>query len=244
MRKRFWEIDFFRGAAVILMIFFNYSFALNFFGIFSLFRESFIFWFAFPRFIGAMFIFIMGVSLVISHAHAKKRGINLLRKYVMRGLKIIMLGVVITGATYLFFPRLTVFFGILHLIGLSIILSFPFVGRKKTSLILGIGFSVIGLFATAITVDFPWLIWLGIAPVNFLTFDYFPILPWFGVALLGIFAGNILYGKGKQKFVIADKSKYPIFVQCAFLGRHPLIIYFLHIPALIAILYALGFGVL
>ncbi len=71
--------------------------------------------------------------------------------------------------------------------------------------------------------------------------DYFPILPWFGLVLVGIFLGNTLYRDYKRRFPIKDVSNHPISRAFIFLGRNSLIIYLLHQPILIAVLYLLGF---
>lgn len=241
---RFWEIDFLRGIAVALMIIFNYAFALHFFAVFSLaMPDNFLFWFAFPRFIGAIFIFLAGVSLVISYNRAKKASVNLPRKYTLRGARIFALGMLITAATYIFLPRLAVFFGILHLIGISIVLAFPLVAHKNLSLLLGIAIIMTGIALSFATFDFSWLLWAGFMPSNFQALDYFPLVPWFGVMLLGVFLGNNLYGK-ERAFRIADLSRAWGARGFCLLGRHSLVVYFAHIPFLILLLYSLGFRVL
>ena len=72
--ERFWEIDFFRGSAVILMIIFNYAFALRYFGIYDV-DLGFLFWWLFPRLIAGAFIFIAGLSLAVSYSRLKGKRI-------------------------------------------------------------------------------------------------------------------------------------------------------------------------
>ena len=81
---------------------------------------------------------------------------------------------------------------------------------------------------------FPWLLWLGLKPFGFQSFDYFPMLPWFGVILLGVFAGNLLYPNGKRAFRFPNFPPNPLVRLLTFLGRHSLVIYFLHVPVLVA----------
>jgi uncharacterized membrane protein len=83
--------------------------------------------------------------------------------------------------------------------------------------------------------NFPWLLPLGFQPQEFASFDYFPILPSFGVVLLGIALGNWLYSKGKRAFDFSE-GKNAIAKCPAFFGRHSLIIYLLHQPVIIAVL--------
>lgn len=79
-------------------------------------------------------------------------------------------------------------------------------------------------------------LWLGFTPYNFYTLDYFPLLPWLGVMSLGIFLGNTLYENYTRHFKLPDLSKYAIIKASGFLGRHSLLIYFIHQPVLIIIL--------
>lgn len=79
---------------------------------------------------------------------------------------------------------------------------------------------------------------LGVSPEGLFMPDYRPLLPWFGVVLLGVFFGNAVYLAWRKK---SPPSPTPRTVApLAFLGRHTLLIYLLHQPVLIAILWALG----
>ncbi len=70
--------------------------------------------------------------------------------------------------------------------------------------------------------------------------DYFPVFPWFGVFLIGIFLGNVLYPKYERRIQIPDLSRFFVVRFFCFLGRHSLTIYLLHQPILILLLYVLG----
>lgn len=236
---RFWEIDTIRGIAVVLMVIFNWSFALSYFAVYTI-DGGTLFWFWFPRILGAMFIFIAGVSFSVSYSKLRdKRKSWVYRKYFLRGAKILGLGLLITLVTWIFVPRAAILFGILHLIGISIMLAPLFRNYGKLNMTLGILFIAIGVYFQSLTVTSSWLLWLGLKPENFYTFDYFPIFPWFGIVLLGIFAGGGLYAKGKRRFDIGEKPGVAGIL--SFLGRHSLVIYLIHQPILIAVLYALGF---
>lgn len=236
--NRIWEIDLLRGIAIILMIIFNYSFALSFLNIYTITNGSF-YWYAFPRIIAAMFISISGLSLTLFYNQVK--GVH--KKFFLRGLKIFGLGILITIITFLTFPEAFIIFGILNLIGFSIIFGQFFVKFKRLNLLLGILLILLGFYLQNFRFDFPWLLWIGFIPKDYFTFDYFPILPWFGVSLLGIFFGNVLYKNGKRIFKIRDFSDTFAVKILSFLGRHSLTIYLLHQPLLILFLMILGFKV-
>lgn len=236
--KRFWEIDFFRGIAIIMMIIFHVLYDINYFGVYNIILLSG-FWQVFAHITAGIFIFLFGISLTISYSRAgavkTKRQLRL--KYLGRGLKIFSLGLIITLITYLFLNQGFIIFGILHFIGISVILAYPLLKYRTLNLLLGISFIVIGFYFSALTFGFPWLLWLGLKPAFFYTLDYFPVLPWLGLALIGLFAGNTFYKNNKRRFRIPELSGIkPVRLFC-FLGRHSLVIYLLHQPILIAFLH-------
>lgn len=249
LEKRFWEIDFLRGVAIILMISFHFTFDLSFFGIYPLNISSGFLWY-FPRIIAGIFIFLVGISLYLSFSRAKLSGTivrerSFFFKYLKRGLWIFSLGFFITLITWIFIPGDFVIFGILQFIGLAIILQYPFLSFSERYQYLNLGtgliFIALGLYLVSFTFNFNWLLWLGFVPQNLQTVDYFPLLPWLGLVSLGIFSGGILYKNYKRRFKLLDLSHFSPTRPFCFLGRHSLLIYFIHQPILILILYILGF---
>lgn len=226
--QRFWEIDVARGAAVVMMIAFHLFFDLNYFGIIA---NSFGsgFWWGFARFIASTFIFLAGISVTISYA---RKGNSFLR-----GAKIFGFGLLITLMTWLLLKNGTIYFGILHFIGISVMLSPLFMKFKKINVLIGLAIIGIGIYLSGFVFNFPWLLWLGLAPSGIYMLDYFPIFPWFGLFLIGMYFGKRFYPKGKRAFKIFDASKNLLVKPFTFLGRNSLIIYLLHQPILIGILY-------
>ena len=240
LNERFWEVDSLRGLAIIMMITYHFIFDLTFFGVFYFNINSGVFW-IFARLTAFTFIFLMGVSLTLSSSRTQIKGERrLFNKYLKRGLKIFSLGFVITIATWIFIPQEFIIFGVLHFIGISIILAYPFLKRKSLNLFLGISIIIMGIYLGNFTFDFSWLVWLGFIPNTLQTVDYFPLFPWFGVVLIGLFFGGILYKNYNRQFKIPDLSKNYFIKIFSFLGRNSLIIYLIHQPLLIIALYLLG----
>ncbi len=248
LQERFWEVDLLRGLAIILMIAYHFIFDLNFFGIYPLNIFSGPLWY-FPRIIEAIFIFLVGISLYLSYTRAELSGKypkdkDFFLKYLKRGLWIFFLGLVITLVTWIFIRAEFIIFGILHFVGLAIILAYPLLKYNKKykylNLTAGLLFITAGIYLAQYTFNFDWLLWLGFIPQNLFTVDYFPLLPWLGVVSLGIFAGGILYRGYQRRFKFPDLSSYLPVKVFTFLGRHSLIIYFIHQPILIGLLYFLG----
>jgi uncharacterized membrane protein len=242
MRGRFWEIDALRGIAIVGVVLYHFSYDLAYFGFFDLrfFTSGVGLYIA--RAGGGLFIFLVGLSLTLSYqrAAAQATGWKLFRKYLWRGLRVFSFGLVITFLTWIFVPQEMVVFGILHLIGVSIILAYPFLGLGLPNVALGVGCIVVGLYLRNFGLDHPWLVWLGTRPA-FPMLDYWPVFPWFGVTLLGVFAGNVLYA-GRTKRVAPAAPPLPAIRPLAFLGRHSLFVYLVHQPILLATLILLGVG--
>lgn len=242
--KRLWEVDTARGFAIVLMVFYHFIWDLYYFDLYQadLMRGP---WQIFARSIATTFIFVMGVSLTLSYRKAghKLDSAALAKKYIGRGAKIFGWGMLITAATYLFIGRGFVIFGILHLLGFSIIIAYPFLGRSQwLSLLMGLLIIGAGIYADRLVVSHPWLIWLGIKQRGIFMVDYYPVLPWAGIAFLGIFTGRLLYPAGGRRLSLPDLSGLAPVQALSLLGRHSLLIYLVHQPVLIGSFILLGFG--
>jgi uncharacterized membrane protein len=235
--KRFWEIDLLRTVAIVMMITFHVLYLLNYFNIHNtgVPGVQYGFWWWFPRVTGGTFIFTAGVSLTITYSRSKRTS-----GFLLKGLKIFAWGMGITLLTWLIAPNEYVRFGILHFFGIAFILAPFFLRFRFINLILGAALMALGtyLLEQRILVDFPWLLWLGLIPHGFSTLDYWPLLPWFGLFLVGMFFGKILYPQGNRRLDIHEFSN-PVTSALTLPGRHPLLIYLAQWPIVIGILLAL-----
>ena len=232
---RFWELDFFRGMAIIMMAVFHLVFDLYYFGAYGVDVGSG-FWLYFARATAFIFVFLVGVCLSISYG---KTPVKFWLKNAKRGLKVFGFGLLITALTFLAFKNNFIVFGVLHFIGVSVVLSIVFVRFNYLNLLFSVGFIAVGFYLAGLVFSFPWLVWAGLEPAGFYTFDYFPLFPWFGVILFGLFVGKNLYSNGKRQFKIKEVSNLPV-KGFGFLGRHSLVIYLIHQPIIIFILYIFG----
>jgi uncharacterized membrane protein len=237
-KDRLWEIDLFRGIAIVMMITFHILFDLNYFKIYTLnLYSGFFLIFAYGT--AMIFIILVGISLTLSFNRIKNKlnQSQIILKYIKRGLIIFGFGLIITLITWLFIRENFIVFGVLHFIGLAIILAVPFFRFRYLNLLLGIGIILAGFILRTQTFDFYWLLWLGFIPSKFTTVDYFPLLPWFGVVLIGIFIGNLLYSDHKRKYNLNDYSEQFVVKFFCFLGRYSLIIYLLHQIIIVGVIY-------
>ncbi len=241
---RFWEIDLLRGVAIIMVALYHLIYDLDNFGGYGI-ESTTGFWGLFADTSAFMFVFLVGLSLTLSYSKAGAAagsGVDLFRKYLWRGLRIFAYGMLIT-LVFLALDFGVIIIGILQLIGLSIILAYPFLRFRVTNLFLGLLVIALGAYVQAKSFVVGGaagvlLAPLGVIPENLFMPDYRPLLPWFGVVLLGVFFGNVVYlaWRRKRPATAMPASATPL----AFLGRHTLFIYLVHQPIIIATLWTLG----
>ena len=232
MKTRYHLIDSLRGFALINM--FAYHFLFDLFVMYGADRN----WWLYPwtvaweRFICLSFILLSGVSLHFS------------RRPYRRGLIVNACGLLITAVTLLIMPDYAVWFGVLNLIGCSMLICAlarrlldkldPIAGAILSLELFAVFYGVpqryIGFFGIKLLAvpdwfyQFRYAAFLGFPDVGFRSSDYFPMIPWIFVFALGYYLWRIVIKYNKRDFF---KRRIPIL---DFLGRHSLIIYLLHQP--------------
>ena len=241
---RFWEIDALRGVAIIMMITFHLMWDLWFFRVLPNVVLYAGFWKYFQRTTAILFLLLVGVSLTVSyrrsagwqHPPPTMQGWLM---FAVRGLRIFGWGMAVSLAVWLAGIGY-VHFGILHLIGVSIVLAYPLLRFRWLNLGLWAIFFLAGGWLQPLRVESTWLVWLGLRPAGYAPNDYFPLIPWFGVVLLGVFVGNTLYQEAGRLIPLPNWQRAALVRLLQWLGRHSLLIYLVHQPVLLAILFAVG----
>ena len=231
--SRFWEIDLLRTIAIVGMITFHTLDLLYFFDLYPTNMLYGPWWWWIRRVNAGIFIFLAGVALTITYSRGKR-----MSGFMLRGLKIFGWGMALTLITLLISRTEYIRFGILHFFGIAFILVPFFLRFRFINLILGIALLAAGIYLWGTSFDFPWLLWLGLKPHYFRTLDYFPLLPWFGLFLVGMFFGKILYPQGNRRVNIHEFND-PVTSALTFPGRHPLVIYLAQWPVVIGVLLLL-----
>lgn len=208
-QKRYPIVDEIRGLAIVLMIFFHFSFDLNLFGYVKIDFSNNFFWYILPRIIVFLFLFSVGLSLAISHQEKIKW-----KKFWKRLLKILFFALIISISTYLIYPDKWIYFGTLHCIAFCSLLALPFLTYPYLCL-----FIFLGLFTPSIIFDWniPWF------SLDQYSLDYISPFPWFGAVTLGIF----LFHKNFHRLSPPDNSPLEFL---GFLGKNALVIYLIHQP--------------
>ena len=233
MKKRIWELDFARGAALLGMMIIHLIYDLvDLFGILNWQLPQ---WYlVFKNNFGAVFLVISGISVTLGS------------RCVRRGLTVFGCGFLCTGATLLLYlagiadRSILIYFGVLHCLGVCMLL-WPLFRQLPNWMLVptGLAFAAAGLVLRRYSPDVPAvLIPLGFAPGWFSSSDYFPLLPNLGYFLLGAALGRLLYREPVTRFPKVEDGKMPIRLFCA-MGRHSLPIYLLHQPILAALVFLL-----
>ncbi len=240
--KRIHTLDEIRGFCVFCMVFDHALFTLGytFGGEFA--RNAFDFFtFISPAF-AATFIMICGISCYLSHSNLR------------RGIKILAAALVITVATLIVTPDAPIVFGILHLLGTSVLLYIPL--RKLLDKIpagLGIALSAVLFFLTysvsdgklgtePLTIELPavlyesgYLMVLGFRKLSSAYSDYFPLLPWIFAFFSGCFLGRFAREEKFPEFMYKPRVSF-----FSMLGKSAFLVYIAHQPIAYGVFYLLS----
>jgi uncharacterized membrane protein len=245
--ERYFEIDLLRSLAILGMVIYHTAYDLEVFYGWPVLRSLGVGGWLLARSTAVLFLLLVGISFRISweRIHARRDpwplGVwwpthNVSRywsKYFRRGFQIFLCGMLVTAATYVWDPSTYVRFGVLHLIGVSIVLLPIFTKLKEGNALLGLAFLVAGNALMGTTASTSLLLPMGIPPKHFATVDYFPLLPWFGVVLLGDALGHALYVRSLRWRSHLPSIHPPLITPTS---RRSLVIYLVHQPILFLVL--------
>lgn len=241
LKSRIIEIDFLRGVAIVLMATFHLVFDLMaYFNVPLNIYSGFWFWVG--RLSAILFMIISGVTSSLGG------------RQIRRGLMVLGCALIVTLVSIPMMGENYIRFGILHFFGTVMILKGLYeklVKNQKirfgTALVLIPLSFWLGQVVQDVAVNTPLLLPLGIMYPGFTSFDYYPLLPWVGYFCIGIVLGMLVY---KQKKSLLEHFHSPIGIKIksalqilakplSFMGRHSLLVYLVHQPLILAVLYGL-----
>ncbi len=263
-RGRIFEIDFLRGFDIILMVLIHLVFAWSsqssglfawegpgpqpdwvigmrslFDSVGSMILGGSLYFLEF--FFSGLFVFLSGISCSFSRSNGRRAA----------ELGIIALGLTyaVEGADFLFHIGAHIYLGILHVIALSLAL-YALVDHFFPDWRVTFGVAIFLVVLTGIT---EWLrirtgsqsvnlgdpaqwknLWLCILGIRRTGSDYFSTTRLSAILFLGATVGKLAYGKRKSRLPASFPTAWgrPI----AFLGRHTLLIYCVHVPLIYLLL--------
>ena len=237
-QDRLWEVDALRGVAIIIMAIYHLVWDLYGLGGWDI--EMYTgFWHYWQLTTATMFIGLVGVSMHLRYQRMLARGRLSFWPFFQRGVVIFSWGMTLSLVTYIYYPAAYIRFGILHFIGVSIILAYPFLRFRWLNLALGVGLLLLPEVVSW-RHSIPWLEWLGMIDDPHPAFDYYPVIPWIGVVLIGVFLGRIFFPQGNRRFALPDLSRFAPMRWLALAGQNSLLIYLIHQPIIITVLFLAG----
>ena len=225
-------IDLCRGSAIGLMFIYHFCFDLDYFGYVDFNFNHHPFWLSFRALIVSLFLSVVGFSLYLAQA----RGLRW-RPYLKRLGLLLGAAAAVSLASYTMYPKSWIAFGILHFITAASVLGLLFLRLGFLNLLLGIGIIVLTFSYEHPFFNQAALQWSGLGTQTPFTEDYVPIFPWFGVVLLGLFLAWWLLRKQNPPAWLYWNGTHPALSTLRFAGRHSLLIYLLHQPVFLGLLY-------
>lgn len=212
------------------MIAFHFRFDLVLYGLAdpSLTQTGFFIWHA--RLVAGAFLTLAGVSLWLAHGQGLRW-----RAFWRRQARLIGAAALVSLVTYYAVPQAWVFFGILHSIALGSLLALPFL-RLPAGVTLAAGLAVIGaaqVLPELLAWNHPGLRWLGLQTLGTSTVDLEPLFPWFGLMLIGLGLGRLWAPRRLRPAPPPGR----LLTALAWPGRHSLMIYLVHQPVLMALIW-------
>jgi len=219
VKKRFDILDSWRSLAIVLMVLYHFLYDLALFGVIT--------WeqmFSTPlnilqKFICCSFIFLAGASARFSRSNLR-HGLIVLAAAV-----VVEIGAAVGGQI--------IRFGVLMLLGCSMVI-YHFAGKHLQKLpgallaaLCAALFFLTDWWTGRSGVSCRWLYPLGLMYPGFSSADYFPLMPWLFLFLIGtVFGGWCLAHREHPALTL------PLPAPLTWIGRHSLIIYVLHQPVL------------
>lgn len=227
-RDRVGGIDALRGFALCLMFVYHFAFDLRFYRVIAADFEHDIFWLAFRAVIVSAFMALVGVSLVLVDRAATPS----LHRWKRVGV-IAVCALAATVGSWIVFPQSFIYFGILHSIAVASVLAWPLARRPGWALAIGGAIVIAGLLWSHPLFDNRAASWIGFTTAKPPTEDFVPLAPWAGVTFVGIALGHAL---ARTQFrPLARLNAAPAWLR--WLGRHSLVVYMVHQPILLGLLW-------
>lgn len=229
---RFDRIDALRGAAIVWMAVYHFAFDLNFFGLLEP-RQNFYrdpFWTTQRTVIVSLFLFCAGLGQAV----ALEAGQGWPRFW-RRWAQVAACALLVSLGSAWMFPKSWISFGVLHGMAVMLVLARLLAPLRGGLWLLGLAAVLLPQLIRHPFFDGPWTHWVGLVTRKPVTEDWVPVLPWLGVMLWGLAAGQWLLRRRRD--LLAGAVAAPL-RPLAVLGRWSLSFYMLHQPVLIGGLMA------
>lgn len=229
-------IDAIRGAAFLGMMVHHFIFFMFWHGV--VFISP---WSSFVQILGWIvritFVLLVGVSSYMWFLkYWTGNSEKLFEMTIKRAAKVGLAAILVTVFTTIVVPDIPIYFGVLHMITYSVVFVVPFLSIPRLAWLVGVFLVLLSRLHAAVSYDLG-IYWLVAPDVRPPALDYFPMLPWFGVVLIGVSCGYYAY---EQRAFFPSQAKALHMSILSWFGRHALVLYVVHFPLIWAITYALS----
>ena len=226
-------LDLARSLALLGMAAFHFSYDLLMFGLIDYsYAQSSTFYFH-ARIVAGTFLLLSGLGLWLAHGDTIHWP-----AFWRRFAKIAAAALLVSIATRIAMPEVFIYFGILHAIALYSVIGLL---ALRLPALINVALAAIFIYGSyhwhneALNAPLLRFVGLGLDPA--MTIDFEPIFPWFAAVLAGIALGQI----GRQTglwAVLAGKPSGKWVRVLSWPGQHSLLIYLVHQPILLGIVWA------
>jgi uncharacterized membrane protein len=225
--ERFDRLDALRGAAIVWMAVFHFCFDLNHYRLLTPVQNLYAdpFWTVQRATIVTLFMFTAGLSQAVAHEAGQGWP-----RFWKRWLQIAGCALLVSAGSALMFPKSWISFGVLH--GFAVMLVIARVAAPLRSWLWPLGALLVLLphFVQHPFFDTRLTNWVGLVTRKPVTEDFAPLLPWLGVVLCGLAAGQWLLS---HRRAVMSGALPSLLRPLAVLGRWSLSFYMLHQPLFI-----------
>ena len=229
---RILALDLARAGALLAMAIYHFVYDLELFGWVPPTTSTTGGWRVFAIVTAGSFLFLAGVSLWLAQGAGRRW-----RSFWKRFLRIAAAAALITAGSWAMMPGSFIFFGILHSIAAASLFGMLVLRWPVWALLPLAALAFAAPYVARMEVFDPWWFWwTGLQTVPVRSVDYVPLAPWLGPFLLGLIAGRL--GTSSGFWVrLAEWRGTQGLLRAAWFGRHSLIVYLLHQPVLIALVW-------
>lgn len=241
--QRFIELDAWRGLAIIGMVIFHVIFFYDYLGI-RPFSYAIGEWHVLARCVQWSFLLLVGIGVQLAYQKSLlqgKSGRDFFLKNTKRAFIVFGCGMLVTVFSAFLDPVAFVRFGVLHLIGVSILFLGFVVRFPKTSLALSGTIYLLSYPISQTVLTAFWPVVLGFQTSQlYISLDHFPLFPWLAIPLLGSWLGSVFFKGFQRSYHFPTRlEQFQGLRVLSTIGQHSLLIYLIHAPIILLVLSAL-----
>jgi uncharacterized membrane protein len=216
-------VDLTRTLAIVLMVAFHFIYDLRTFGYHDWNIPYGPGWRQWREVIVTLFLLCVGIGMVYAHADFMKW-----KSFSRRLIQISSAAVLVSVVSYVMYPENWIYFGILHFIAVGTVLSIPLINAPRIAL-LAAGALLLATYFGYAAVRWPYYELFPALPWR--PNDFVPLIPWLSAVWIGIAVGHSRWLK-KDPLANAPYQR-----ELAKPGQHSLLIYLVHQPVIIGVLF-------